>query len=304
MEAMNPNENLSSLRATIAKYAKNEGPTQTAVPGLKVARRSAPTPPASVSYEPCLCVSVQGVKRLLLGDETFRYEPGKFLVTAVQVPVVGQVLTASAARPFLAFIMALDPKEISQLMVDGDLPAPSARRPGRAMTTGKASPELMATFRRFLDLLNTPADIPILAPMIRREIIYRVLLSDQGARLRQVALAGSHGHQIAQAIESIKTRFAESLRIEELAERVHMSPSAFHQHFRQVTAMSPLQYQKWLRLSEARRLMLAENMSAGTASFQVGYESPSQFSREYRRLFQKPPLQDISDLRKTAIVAE
>jgi AraC-like DNA-binding protein len=159
---------------------------------------------------------------------------------------------------------------------------------------------LLTALQRLLDLLAEPKDIAILAPGVRREITYRLLMSDLGARLRQVALSGSRGHQIAQAIDWLKSRYAEPLSVEKLAERVHMSPSAFHQHFRAMTAMSPLQYRKWLRLGEARRLMLAENMSAATAAFEVGYESPSQFSREYRRLFERPPLQDVAQLRLAA----
>jgi AraC-like DNA-binding protein len=291
---------LELLKKSIARWSKNEGPNATAIPGLMAVRYDAPTKPRPAMYEPSVCVSAQGAKRVLLGGEAFTYAPGNFLITSVQLPTTVQIAQASAERPFLGCVLKLDLREITQLMVDGSLPPPRAQRADRAMACGTMTLPLLAAFQRLVDLLSEPKDLPILAPVLRREITYRLLVSDQGARLRQVALAGSRGHQITQAIEWLREKFAEPLRVEELAERVHMSPSAFHHHFRLMTAMSPLQYQKWLRLSEARRLMLAENMNAATAALEVGYESPSQFSREYRRLFEKPPLQDVALLRRTA----
>lgn len=291
---------LEALKRDIARYAKNEGANSTPIPDLRLVRQSAPLKPTSVMYEPCVCVAVQGNKRVLLGTESFTYAPGNFLITSMNLPTVAQIPKATRETPFLGLVIKLDPREISQLMVDGSLPPPRAREGDRAMACGTMTPPLLAALRRFVGLLAEPQDIAVLAPGIRREIVYRLLTSDQGHRLRQVALAGSHGHQISQAVERLKSRYAEALSVEELAASVHMSPSAFHHHFRVMTAMSPLQYQKWLRLSEARRLMLAENMNAGTAAFEVGYESPSQFNREYRRLFEKPPLQDIMELRRTA----
>ncbi len=255
--------------------------------------------PTSAMYDPSVCVSAQGEKRVLLGGDTFVYAPGRFLISSVHLPTVVQIPKATREKPFLGFVLKLDPREISQLMVDGNLPPPRARQADCGMTSGTMTPPLLAALQRMIDLLAEPKDIPILGPVLRKEITYRLLISDQGARLRQVALAGSHGHQISQAIDTLKAQYTEPLRVEKLAASVHMSPSAFHHHFRVMTAMSPLQYQKWLRLSEARRLMLAERMNAATAAFQVGYESPSQFNREYRRLFEKPPLQDVARLRRT-----
>jgi AraC-like DNA-binding protein len=168
------------------------------------------------------------------------------------------------------------------------------------MATGEVTLPLLTAFQRLIDLLDEPKDIPILAPIIQREIFYRLLVSDQGVRLRQMTSARSHNHQIAQAIEWLKGHYALPLRIDDLAARVHMSASSFHHHFRRLTAMSPLQFQKWLRLNEARRLMLTENFNAATAAFRVGYESPSQFSREYRRFFNEPPSRDITSLRQVA----
>jgi AraC-like DNA-binding protein len=194
----------------------------------------------------------------------------------------------------------LDQREMAQLMVDNHLPPPRTQQSSRGMATGEVTVPLLTACQRLIDLLAEPQDIPILAPIIQREIIYRLLVGEQGARLRQIASAGSQSHQIAQAIEWLKSHYTLPLRIEDLAAHVHMSPSTFHQHFRALTAMSPLQYQKWLRLNEARRLMLTERLEAATAAFQVGYESPSQFSREYRRVFGAPPLRDITSLRHMA----
>ncbi len=185
-------------------------------------------------------------------------------------------------------------------MVDSKLPPPRAQQSGRGMATGEVTLPLLAAFQRLIDLLDEPEDIPILAPLIQREILYRLLVGDQGTRLRQIASAGSQSHQIARAIDWLKANYAQPLRIDDLATHVNMSPSTFHHHFRALTAMSPLQYQKWLRLNEARRLMLAERLDATTAAFQVGYESPSQFSREYSRLFGSPPLRDIKSLHQIA----
>jgi AraC-like DNA-binding protein len=168
------------------------------------------------------------------------------------------------------------------------------------MAIGEVTLPLLTAFQRLIELLAEPKDIPILAPIIQREIMYRLLVGDQGARLRQIASAGSQSHQIAQAIDWLKSHYTLPLRIDDLAAQVHMSPSTFHHHFRALTAMSPLQYQKWLRLNEARRLMLTERLDAATTAFQVGYESPSQFSREYRRVFGAPPLGDITYLRQMA----
>ena len=201
-------------------------------------------------------------------------------------------------RPCTGLVFKPDLREISQLMVDSNLPQPRTQQSGRGMVLGEISLPLLNAFGRLVDLLDEPRDIPILAPIIRREIFYRLLVGDQGARLRQMASAGSQSQQIARAIDWLKGNFAKPLRIDDLAAQINMSTSTFHHHFRQMTAMSPLQYQKWLRLNEARRLMLAEQQDAAAAAFQVGYESPSQFSREYSRLFGAPPLRDITNLRE------
>ena len=294
---------LEALGQSIARWTDKGGLFETAIPGVSLARRDAPTPPTSSMYEPSLCVIAQGVKRVLLGDDTYVLDVRHFLITSVDLPTVVQILHASREQPYLSLLVQLDPREMAQLMADSHLPPPQAQPASRGMATGAVTVPLLSACQRLLDLLAAPQDIPILAPLIQREILYRLLVGEQGARLRQIAAAGSQSHQIAQAIEWLKRHYPHPLRIEDLAAHVHMSPSTFHHHFRALTAMSPLQYQKWLRLHEARRLMLMERLDAATAAFEVGYANPSQFSREYRRVFGAPPLRDITSLRHIAASA-
>ncbi len=288
----------NALTKSIARWTAEGGLHVTAIPGLLLSRRDEPTQPTSYMYEPSICLVAQGVKRVLLGDETHVLDVHHFLITSMDLPTVVQVIKASREKPYLGLILKLDQREISQLMTDTNLPPPRAQESGMAI--GEVTLPLLTAFQRLIDLLAEPKDIPILAPIIQREISYRLLVNDQGARLRQMASARSHNHQIAQAIDWLKSHYTLPLRIDALAARVHMSTSAFHHHFRRLTAMSPLQFQKWLRFNEARRLMLTEQLNAATAAFQVGYESPSQFSREYRRFFEEPPSRDITSLRQMA----
>jgi AraC-like DNA-binding protein len=291
---------LEALGKSIARWTDKGGLLVTAISALSLSRRDAPTEPTSYMYEPSICLIAQGAKRVLLGDDTYVLDVHHFLITSVDLPTVVQIIKASREKPYLGLILKLDRREISQLMVDSNLPPPRAQQSSRGMAIGEVTLPLLIAFQRLIDLLAEPKDIPILAPIIQREIIYRLLVGDQGARLRQIASAGSQSHQIAQAIDWLKSHYTLPLRIDDLVAQVHMSPSTFHHHFRALTAMSPLQYQKWLRLNEARRLMLTERLDAATAAFQVGYESPSQFSREYSRLFGAPPLRDITYLRQMA----
>ena len=224
------------------------------------------------------------------------YDAHRFLVTSVDLPVVTQVIEASADRPYLGLTLEFDLRLIAQLMVGQDMPSgrPGAERAGVAVSAISAS--LLDGFNRLLDLLGTPDDIPALAPLVKQEIFYRLLRGEQGPRLRQIVTADNHGYQIARAIDWLRDHFSQPIRVEDLASRAGLSPSAFHSHFRALTAMSPLQYQKRMRLNEARRLMLTEHVDASGAAFRVGYESPSQFSREYSRQFGAPPMRDIKSL--------
>jgi AraC-like DNA-binding protein len=291
---------LEALGKSVARWTDKEGLLATAISALSLSRRDAPTEPMSYMYEPCICVIAQGAKRVLLGDDAYVLDVHHFLITSVDLPTVLQIIQASREKPYLGLTLKLDRREMAQLMADSHLPPPRAQQSSRGMATGEVTSPLLTAFQRLIDLLAEPQDIPILAPIIQREIMYRLLVGDQGARLRQIASAGSQSHQIARAIDWLKRHYTLPLRIDDLAAQVHMSPSTFHHHFRALTAMSPLQYQKWLRLNEARRLMLTERLDAATAAFQVGYESPSQFSREYRRVFGAPPLRDITSLRQMA----
>ncbi len=290
---------LESLGKSIARWTDKGDKVISAVPDLSLYRRDEPTQPTIIMYEPRICVIAQGAKRVLLGDDTYEYDSHHFLITSVDLPTVVQIIKASREKPYLGLILKLDQREISQLMVDSNLPLPRAHQSSRGMATGEVTLPLLAAFQRLIDVLDEQKDIPILAPIIKREIFYRLLVGDQGVRLRQMASAGSQSQQIARAINWLKNNFTQPLRIDDLATQVNMSTSTFHHHFRSLTAMSPLQYQKWLRLNEARRLMFTERLDATTASFRVGYESPSQFNREYNRLFGDSPLRDIMNLRQT-----
>lgn len=255
-----------------------------------------PTEPTSYNLAPSICLIGQGRKRLFLGEDTFIYEAKRFLVTSVDLPVISQIVAATEDEPYLGLTLELDLKMIARLMLE-HAPPPRTAKPERGgIAVSELSPRLSGAVERLLDLLDEPESISALAPLLMQEICFRLLVSDQGARLRQIVSSESQGHQVARALNWLKDHYNEPLRIRELAEHAGLSTSAFHNHFRNLTAMSPLQYQKKLRLNEARRLMLTENMEASTAAFEVGYESPSQFSREYSRVFGAPPMRDIRNL--------
>ena len=296
--AERPSASRKALCEAIARWTEDGEHLTTAVPGLSLFRREERTDLLDRMYEPSICVVAQGAKRVLLGEDTYVYDAQHYLITAVHLPTMVQIIEASVKRPYLGLRLKLDLRTIAQLMVDSNMPVSREQQMDRGMATGRVTPELLDAFRRLVALLGQERDVPILAPVIEREIIYRLLVGSQGKRLRQIATVGSHGHQLSGAIQWLKDHFSESLKVEELAERTGMSASTFHHHFRSMTALSPLQYQKKLRLQEARRLMLVEQRDAATAAFEVGYESPSQFSREYRRLFGAPPLRDVEALRQ------
>ncbi len=287
---------LDDLATTVGRHAPADGVHGTAVPELTLFRFSAPSEPVAVVYEPSLCMIARGSKEVRLADETYRYDPAHFLLVSVDLPVAGCVIEASAGAPYLGLRVSLDPAVIGELLADGAGAVPPAAAPARGLVVSPAGPELLDAVTRLAALLDTPRDVAALAPLVLREITYRLLTGEQGPRLRQIAAAGAPAQRIARAIRWLRDHFAEPLRVEALAREVRMSPSAFHHHFKAVTALSPLQYQKRMRLQEARRLMLAEGLDAAGAGFRVGYESPSQFSREYRRLFGAPPRQDVATL--------
>lgn len=233
-----------------------------------------------------------------MGEESFIYDANHFLISSVDLPIIANIIEASEEQPYLGLIMELDLTEISQLIVDSELAFTQAKEAQKGIAVGELSESLLDAFVRLAELLDEGQNIKILAPIIKREIFYRLLISEQGTRLHQIVTAGSHSHQIAKAIDWLKNNFVKPLSVGDLASFTGMSKSSFYTHFRSMTSMTPLQFQKKLRLSEARRLMLTENLDAMAATFKVGYESPSQFSREYSRLFGAPPSKDIKSLRE------
>jgi len=291
---------LETLRESIARWTIKGNQQPSVIPALSLFREDEPTEPMSAVYEPSICMVVQGAKRVLLGNEAYVYNEHQYLITSVDLPTFFQVIEASQEKPLLGLKLTFEIQEVSQLLIDRNFPHRRAQKSAHGMATSEITLQLLTAFQRLIDLLDEMHDIPILAPIIQKEIIYLLLVGEQGARLRQIASAGSQGQQVARAIVWLKNNFAQQLRIDDLASHARMSTSSFHNHFRSITALSPLQYQKHLRLHEARRLMLAESLDAATAAFHVGYESPSQFSREYNRLFGAPPLRDITNLRQLA----
>jgi AraC-like DNA-binding protein len=289
-----------AVRDRIARWTQAERRVATAVSGLTLFRQDAVTRSLDLMYEPSMTFVAQGTKRVVLGEETFTYGAGQLLIAAVDLPVQPQIVAASAAQPYLCMTLRLDLRDLAHLMTDGLLPPRRSGPPKRALVVSDASVGLLDAFRRLIDVLAEPADLPMLGPLIQREILYRLLVSEQGERLRDVASAGSHVHRIARAIAHLKADVRASPPIEELAERVGMGASTFYRHFRAVTGVSPLQYQKQLRLIEAQRLMLSKGLDAASAGFRVGYESPSQFSRDYRRQFGDAPSRHVATLSRTA----
>ncbi|CAN7581571.1 AraC family transcriptional regulator [Bosea sp. LjRoot90] len=288
---------VEELAALIARFAPTDGVHMTTISRLKVVRLSQPSEPMHGLHEPALCIIAQGAKQVILGDRIYRYDAAHCLVVSLDLPVIGQVIEATPEKPYLCVKLELDPLAISALMLES---APFAERelsPGPGMTVSPMTPALLDAVIRLTGLLAAPADVPMLAPLAEREILYRLLTGEQAARLRQIAVAESKLQQVNRAIGWIKRNYRKPFSIEIVATEARMSPSALHQHFKAVTAMSPLQYQKQLRLQEARRLILANAQDAASAGFEVGYESPSQFSREYSRLFGAPPLRDVARLR-------
>ena len=291
---------MNGLMESIARLTEKGELRTTAVHGLSLFRKTESSEPVTGMYEPSVCLIAQGAKRVLLGDDTYVYDASHYLFSGLHLPVIAQVIEASREKPYLGLRLTFDYRDISQLMADSQLPAPRLRKTDRGMATGELTVPLVNAFQRLVDLLDQEQDIPILAPVIQREIFYRLLVGEQGGTLRQLAVTGTQSQQVAQAVSWLKSNFTKPLRVDELAEMANMGTSTFHHHFRSMTALSPLQYQKQLRLQEARRLMLTEHFDAASAGFEVGYESPSQFSREYSRLYGAPPVRDIMTLRQQA----
>ena len=267
------------------------------LPGVRLRRVSAPSEIGHGVTVPAFCVTAQGSKEIWLGGSCYRYDPANYLIATAALPVSSRITEASVDRPFLNLVLPLDPALVSSVMVEAGYPASRDNASTKAIDVSTLEVDLLDAVVRLLRLLDRPEDARVLAPLITREIVYRLLVGEQGDRLRLLVTLGGQRNRIATALDRLRRDFDRPLRIEELASELGMSVSAFHHHFKQVTAMSPLQFQKQLRLQEARRLMLGEDFDATTAGLRVGYDDASHFSREYKRLFGEPPLRDVSRLR-------
>ncbi len=296
-------EKQAALVALMARLMPADGAYPAPIDGLILHRLSAPSPPAHGVQKPTFCLAVQGVKQAILGDDVHLHDPSRYLLVSADLPLTAQIVEATPDTPYLGFCLDLDLPQIGAMLMEMNFAAPPAdepKSPAPGLSLSRTDASLLDAVLRLLRLLETPTDIPMLAPLARREIFYRLLTGEQGARLRQLSATGSLTRRVSRAIHWLQQHYAEPLRIDTLAAEVCMSVSGLHHHFKAVTALSPLQYQKHLRLQEARRLMLDGSLDAATAGYRVGYQSPSQFSREYRRLFGAPPRRDLSRLRGAA----
>lgn len=291
------------LAERVAKAVSSDGVHRTAFAPLSLIRASEIGLPLPAVYTPSLCVVVQGRKRAIVGNESFYYDAFNYLFVPVSLPVRGQILDASPERPYMCLRIDIDLREVGRLLLEMEADARTSAPAEQALYVARMSSDLQEAVLRLVRLLDTPADLPVLGPLTLREIWYRLLRGEMGQRLRDLTEMEGPVQRISRAIELLQRRYDKALRIEELADASHMSASTFHARFKSVTSMSPLQFQKQLRLHEARRLMMSEGLEASAAGYRVGYESPSQFSREYRRLFGAPPRREIASLRRGTSVS-
>ncbi len=291
----------AELAAWIGRFTEQDGVHPTAIASLSLYRSSRPTEFFHAVLRPAFCLAAQGSKQLTVGEDTVSYDPAHYVVLSMDLPLGGRVVHASPAAPYLGLLLELEPAEIGPLLVEAGIAPPANQGASRrAFYASRSDPILLDAVIRLVRLLARPRDIPVLAPLIQREILYHLLTGESGGQLHQIGVAGSQAQRITQAVRWLRSNYTRPLRIEDVARAVNLSPSGLHHSFKAVIGMSPLQYQKRLRLQEARRLMLTEVTDAATAGYRVGYESPSQFSREYRRLFGTPPARDIARLRDGA----
>lgn len=274
------------------------------IKGLHLHRRSAVTEPVHSVTTPSFCVIAQGAKEIHLGEECYRYDPYKYLLATVELPAVSRLVEASPERPYLSLRLDLDPTLVASVMLEAGIPSPRTDAGSvRALNVSPIDTDLLDVAVRLVRLLDAqPTETRVLLPLVTREIVLRLLVGNQSARLRHLAVLGGHTDRIARAIERLRNDFDKPLRMENMARELGMSPSGFHEHFKAVTAMSPLQFQKQVRLQEARRLLMGEDMDAATVAYRVGYDDASHFSREYKRLFGEPPMRDVGRLRAAAQV--
>lgn len=292
--------NSAELVARIARAVPSDGAAEP-LPGLHLHRVSAPRGPLHGVLNPAFCVVAQGSKEVYLGDTRYQYDPDHYLLVTVGLPITSQVVEASPERPYLSLRLDLDLTLLGSVVVEADQAAPLSHGDARAMAVSTLDGSLLDAVVRLVRLVDSPREARFLAPLIMREILYRLLMGEQGDLLRRIAVEGGHTNLVVKAIEKLRAEYDQPLRIDDLARASGMSVSGFHHHFKAVTGMSPLQYQKRHRLQEARRLMLGEHLDAATTAFRVGYEDAAHFSREYKRLFGAPPMRDVERLRAAAV---
>ncbi|MGI4849886.1 MAG: AraC family transcriptional regulator [Janthinobacterium lividum] len=285
------------IRTLLEKFLPQSGSVATPIDGLRLYRSDAPSEPLALEYKPGLAYVAQGAKTVMLGADRFHYGEGEYLLTSIGLPVMAQITAATRTQPHLCFLLDIDLLQLTETMNQIGNDAIAASDCECSLSVNQPSPQLLDGCLRLLRLLDTPAAIPILAPLIRKEIAYHLLTGPDSARLRHMAASESQTHRIGRAIGWIKEHFASPLRIDQLAAHVNMSASSLHHQFKTVTAMTPMQYQKLWRLQSARQLMLIDMVDAAAAGYRVGYESPSQFSREYARHFGQAPMRDIAQTR-------
>jgi AraC-like DNA-binding protein len=295
-------EKRKELAEKISALTRTADELPTAIPELTLFRRPNPTPCYKATYEPSLTVFLQGRKQINLGGEEYLCGGSSFLLSSIDVPVQSQIVEASEDVPLLFMLLRLDMPTVREVLSHDDLPEPKAAPHRRGLAVGETTTGLLGACIRLIELLDTPEDIPFLSHLLQREIVYRILRTPQAERLRAIATSGDVSHRTARAIAWLRANFAKPLRMEELAEVARMGVSTLHHQFRALTAMSPLQYQKQLRLQTARERMLMDGLDATSAAYEVGYESVSQFSREYSRFFGLPPMRDVKALRDNNVV--
>jgi AraC-like DNA-binding protein len=297
-EASGAQASREELVERVARVVGEDGAVE-APGGLRLLRRSSPTPKDHGISSPAFCMIAQGSKEVLLGDDCYRYDANRYLITAATLPTASRVTEASEERPYLGVVLGLDPALVGSVMVEAGHPALREHAAVRAFDVSPLDSGLLDAVLRLVRLQDAPAEeARFLRPLVTREIVFRLLRGEQGGRLRQIAVLGGHAHRIAMALERLREDYDRPLRVEDVAREAGMSVSGFHHHFKAVTAMSPLQFQKRMRLQEARRLMLSEDLDAASAGHRVGYSDASQFTREYKRLFGAPPVRDVERLRE------
>ena len=300
-ELLREQSNRAELVERIMRVLPENGKAEP-IKGVRLARSTDIGEPVYGVSDATFCITAQGCKEVYLGGHHYLYDPHHYLLSTAELPIMSRVLSASAQQPYLGMYIVIDPAMVASVMVEmGQLP-PRSQAPARAIEVSPLGDSLLDAVVRLARLLDSPGEARLLLPLVSREITYRLLCGEQGYRLRQMTVLGGHTHRIAQTVEKISREFNKPLHVEELARGIGMSVSSFHHNFKQVTAMSPLQFQKQLRLQEARRLMIGETLDATTAGSRVGYEDVSHFNRDYKRLFGVPPMRDVERLREAAMI--